>query len=686
MTKFLKTVFLLLAVLRVSGASKDSLENLLSTKLADSTRIEVLIKLSNEYRNSDTDKSVFLAQQAIALSKKTNRIADQGKAFHTLGTLYYLRARYPEALSAFLSSVKIREELKDSANLAKGYNNIALVHFEQLSFDEALKFHQKSIAIKQRRKDQAGLASSYGNVGNIYHKIGSDLNASGKSKQADSVFVIAYKYQEQSKGIQEKLVASDPSNSMYQLSLAASYNNLGNILYERALISGSDSQMKDALLLHQKALLIQERYNDFRGMSHSHINAAAIYDKLHNYEKALKEFRSALVLADSLGMREEKKVIYRGMSTVFETLGDLKQSLEYFKLFSSEKDSIHSVAKQEQISELQEAFNTKDREREIQLLNKNSEVAAAELEKEKLKKRSVTFGFILASVLVITVIALLFILWNRYKLKEKTSQQLELQNQMIGLKNKEITDSIRYAKKIQNAFLPPDQHVQRIIPDSFIFYSPKDIVSGDFYWVEEWGSKILIAVVDCTGHGVPGAFMSVVGYNLLNQAVNVYGLDKPSLILNHMNKAIYKVLHQSEEDFHVKDGMDVSLIAIDKYKLTLEFSGAFRPLWIVRKNHLEIIKGDKFPVGAYLGNEHKYTLREFQLMKGDRVYLFSDGYADQFGGPKGKKFKYNTLASMVQESDSRPMHEEGKLIENAFNEWKGNYEQIDDVCMLGVRV
>lgn len=669
------------------AAKEDSLETLLKKEIPDSVRIDVLNNLSLKLRNTDISRSEQLAHEAIRLSEKNKDRKSEARSMHTLATIYYLTANYAEGLKYYLSSVKIREELGDSANLAKGYNNIALIHFEQRNYDESLRFHEKSIAIKLKRNDLQGLASSYGNVGNIYHHLGSEASKKNEAKLADSLFTVASEYQNKALAIQQKLVAGNSSDPAYQLGLAGTYNNLGNISYERSILRNDDVLLQEARLYHEKALILQQMFGDQRGLSHSHINLASIFERTGEYDKVIREYEQALEIAGKLNFHEEMKVTYFGLSSAYEKKGDFRKSLEYYKLYSSEKDSILDIAKQEQIAEMQEKFNAKDKEREIQLLNKNRKIAEAELEKQHVVKRSFLIGLVLAIILIIMVVALLAIIWNRYKLKTKTSYKLEEQNRIIVRKNKEITDSITYARRIQLALLPPEHQINKVIPDSFIIYKPKDIVSGDFYWIEEWGRKILIAVADCTGHGVPGAFMSVVGYNMLNQAVNVYGMDKPAVILNHMNKWLYKILHQNTEEPTVKDGMDICLISIDKETKRLEYAGAYNPLWILRSGKLTNLKADKFPVGVHINDEHNiFTTREMQLEKGDQLYLFTDGFADQFGGPEGKKFKYRQLRDLIEAVAGKSMKEQGRHLENVFENWRGDTEQVDDICVLGIRI
>lgn len=685
---FLSGVFLIWITCAYAGNKVDSLENVLNGKIPDSTRIDVCNQLSYELKYSDPRKAEEYALQAVEISGKNGTPQEKARSQHTAGTIYYIQANYPEALNHYLAALRFREESHDSVNMAKAYNNIALVYYAMGDHLQSLQYHFRSIAIKQQRNDLNGLAFSYGNVGNIYYDMGSDAQKKDNIAEADSLFQIAKKYQENAREIQEKLVSDNPGTEVYEVGLAGTYNNLGNIALELGVLnSNSEILFGEALAYHKRALVIQEEYNDLVGKSHSHINIAGVYERQEQYDKSILEYTIALQVAQELDLPEEEKVVYEGLSQVYEKKGDFKRSLEYYKLYTAIKDSIFTDLKSEQIAEMQEKYNAEKNEKEIVVLSKDKKIAEAELEKEKLLKQSFTWGFILAAVIGLLTIAFLFILWNRYRLKTRITAQLEQQNALIGMKNKEITDSIRYAKRIQVSILPPDSHVARLIPDSFILYKPKDIVSGDFYWAEEWGGKTMLAVADCTGHGVPGAFMSIVGHNLLDQAVTVYGLDKPSLILNYTNKQLFKILHQDAEEHVIKDGMDISLVAIDHKNHKLEFAGAFNSLWLVRNNELTELRGDRLPVGALTGEiTHQFTNNEIAFEKGDRIYMMSDGFADQFGGPQGKKFKVRQLKQLLTETATLPMKDQGQKIAVAFEEWKGNLEQIDDVCIVGVRM
>ncbi|NQX98539.1 MAG: SpoIIE family protein phosphatase, partial [Flavobacteriales bacterium] len=277
------------------------------------------------------------------------------------------------------------------------------------------------------------------------------------------------------------------------------------------------------------------------------------------------------------------------------------------------------------------------------------------------------------------------------KVVERTAElvekqkEVEEQNEKISELYVEVTDSIKYAKGLQEAILPPDEFVKKSMPNAFILYKPKDIVSGDFYWVEEKNDKVYFAAVDCTGHGVPGAFMSIVGYNALNEALRTN--DDPASILDGLNKGISKTLHNNAMGSTTKDGMDLALCSYDKKTKILEYAGAYNPLYLVRDGEVNQLKADKFAIGGYFENpDQKYTNHTLQLQEKDYVYIFSDGYADQFGGPKGKKFMYKRFRDYLLALNGKKMSAQKEFLDLTLEEWKGPLEQIDDILVIGMHV
>lgn len=278
------------------------------------------------------------------------------------------------------------------------------------------------------------------------------------------------------------------------------------------------------------------------------------------------------------------------------------------------------------------------------------------------------------------------------KVKERTEevvrQRDENERQRLKLEDlyKAVTASIRYAKRLQNSILPPKEVIYSICPDSFVLYKPKDIVSGDFYWFEKTEKASFFAAVDCTGHGVPGAFMSLVGANGLNTSIREHNVTEPAEILDHLNKFVNESLNKSREENQIRDGMDIALCSIDYDKMELYYAGANNPLYIIRDEEFMIIKADKFAIGSFDPGTKKYNQHKVDLKKGDVIYLFSDGYADQFGGERGKKFLYNRFRQHLLSVHKEGMSQQKKYLQKTMFEWQGSFEQVDDILVVGVRI
>ena len=309
-----------------------------------------------------------------------------------------------------------------------------------------------------------------------------------------------------------------------------------------------------------------------------------------------------------------------------------------------------------------------------------------------------TIPFYILSVIVFVLLMFLGDKWRTRKLQEEKkiledkvterTQQLVIKNLELAERNKEIMDSIRYAKRIQEAILPSKKVINKHLKEAFVLYRPKDIVSGDFYWLEgRVNDKVLISAVDCTGHGVPGAFMSIVGYNVLNQTVYQDKITEPGKVLMALAAGVQNTLKMSASDgVEIKDGMDLSMCAIDFKNMKLEFSGAFNPLYHIRDDEFTEIKGDRIGIGGGISEAHHFSNHEMDLKKGDLIYLFSDGYADQFGGPNGKKFKSSQFKTLLAEICDKKMEEQQEILLEQFEKWRGDLEQVDDVLVIGIRI
>ena len=267
----------------------------------------------------------------------------------------------------------------------------------------------------------------------------------------------------------------------------------------------------------------------------------------------------------------------------------------------------------------------------------------------------------------------------------RQKEEVERQSRKVVELYKNVTDSIRYAKRLQESILPPERRIKELLPETFVYYRPKDIVSGDFYWFERIDDKVVFAAVDCTGHGVPGAFMSLIGHNGLNQAAKERNRSRPSEVLADLNRIAYEALHKDREQYLVRDGMDMALCSYDPARGVLEYAGANCPLYIVREGQVLPFAPDKNAIGSLDLTGHTFTDHRIRLQSGDMVYIFSDGYADQFGGPKGKKFLYRRFRELLVEISPQPADRQRNLLNDAFNAWRGAHEQVDDILVIGMR-
>ena len=380
------------------------------------------------------------------------------------------------------------------------------------------------------------------------------------------------------------------------------------------------------------------------------------------------------------------------MSELYELLNDYKNAYVYHKKFKQTKDTLDNIDVKERMAKMQGMYNTEKTEKENELLHKDNLLVhkANELQTAKLgRQNTIIFSGVIG---LVVVCGFLFFMYRSNLEKKKANniisqqkEEVEAQKKLVEHKNAEMLDSIRYAKHIQEAILPTGG-ATKILGDHFILYKPKDIVSGDFYWIHDGGEKIIVAAVDCTGHGVPGAFVSFVGHSNLIRCVNEFGLTEPGKILDKLNLLVNETLRQRMSDSKVRDGMDVSMLVIDKKENKLFFAGANNPLYKISEGVLTETKGNKQPVGTFLEEQSAaFTTHQFPLVKNEVAYIFTDGFADQFGGPRQKKFKYTQFKDVLIKNSNAPMLDQKNYLNLAFENWKGDLEQIDDVLVIGIK-
>jgi serine phosphatase RsbU (regulator of sigma subunit) len=414
--------------------------------------------------------------------------------------------------------------------------------------------------------------------------------------------------------------------------------------------------------------------------------------------KAIKKFEEALDAAKSEQNTQVQMDAHLALAELKDNVVNYKEALSHYKEFSELykmrllqdteilKDSVSGLQDKVQESNAEIAKKNSDIQKtegaldsltkeqlQAQLSIKDLELAnnQKELDLKSSENRRNILLFVLALALLISIFA-----GRAYILKRRGVK-------VLRQKNVEITESITYAKRIQEAILPAAGTFENLLKDSFIIYKPKDIVAGDFYWMEQVHGRILLAAADCTGHGVPGAMVSVVCNNALNRAVREFGLTTPAQILNKVRDLVIETFAAGKKD--IKDGMDIALLSLDVSNNLVEYAGANNSLFHVCNGKLNVIHADKQPIGKYAVSKD-FTNHKIQLNRGDSLYITTDGYMDQFGGKSGKKFKYVPFLELLAKVCEMPMNEQGNFINTVFEKWKGDFEQVDDVCVIGLRL
>lgn len=748
--QYLKYIFCFLAagIISVAGYCQssltDSLKNRLQSETQDTNKIFLAIELCKVYNNKDQyNDAVKYGKQAIELAEKLEKsdiakLSDfakkaDAKASINLGNSYEDIADYSNALAYYTRGLKLKEELGDKLGMDHATNNIGLVYENQGDYPTALDYFFKSLNLSIAIKDSSGILRAYNNIGVIYLNEGNNDEAinyfrkslkicesmQDKSGMADAYTNIGQRYQNANKLIsaldcyKKSLALRQETQDLDGMALA--YNNLG-VLYV-SLVSQPDTVKKrlintyysnvnpppslgdvdlmlmdSSLALHQKALEISQKINDKYKTVLALEGIGDLIKQRGQYSSALYYFRQGAAMAKQINAKLEYYNMLHDISQCYEKSGKADSALFYYEQAMAVKDSIFNSEKQKEIGREEAKFEYEKKQAIAEAETKRKFAIAAEQHKrQQLIIYTGLAGFIMLGFFSFFIAQRLKITRQQKSIIEdqkgkldKAFLQLEDANQLLEEKHKDLTDSIQYASRIQTALLTTDHYLGQHLGDYFILFKPRDIVSGDFYWALEHNGILYLACCDCTGHGVPGAFMSLLNITFLHQAVIEKRISQPDKIFENIRTSVIESLNP-DGSTDTKDGMDAVLCAFDFEKNMLSAACANNPLWIIRNGELIEFKADKIPIGE--GNESRaFTLHETALHKGDCIYMFSDGYADQFGGPNGKKYKQAQLKELLLSVHTKPMGEQKNILEKTFNEWKGNLDQVDDICVMGLRI
>lgn len=739
-------VLLLVSIIPVFSKAQDSdslLQSFRSEELSDSLRFDAIHKLTWSVIFSDMDKAKAYAGMHTELANQTQNEKQRARALNNLGVAHAVRADYETAQKYYEDGLAIREKIGDKPGMAATFNNLGILFKEQNALPKALDYFLRSLEIHEESGDKKNQSSSLNNIGTIYfeqedydkageyfsksYEIGKETN--NKANTANALLNLGLIEQEEDDhqlALEHFTEALKTYHEINELrSVSKSHYNIG-----RTFIS-----------LHSDSLLSEEAYLD-SAMYHYRIGlefARSIDSKFEEANalngigkvlladdqpsEALKYFTDAHLIAASSDLARVEAEALDGKYQCYKKLGNSGQALKAYERYIAIRDSLDSKDIQKKLIRSQlNAEYEKERlaaEQDRLAERKEQEKREALNEKERQKQRlviyAVTGGFILIAIFAL-------FLFNRFRVIKRQKELIEDQKVLVETQrditnqqkiklediNKELTDSISYAQKIQRAVLRSSEIIESGTNSYFNFYKPKDIVSGDFYWGLRKGDYLYIAVVDCTGHGVPGAFMSLLGISFLNQITSGNEVMDTHTILEELRKRVIRQLGQKGAHGESRDGMDAVLIRLDysrKENITMQYSGANNPVFMVRsksaqennsnpeadkvfekeKCTLFEFKGDKMPIGFHYRME-PFTSKSVALQSGDSVYLTSDGYPDQFGGPRNKRFMMRNFKELLCEMEGDDFVQRQEKLEAVFYDHMGDLDQLDDVCVLGISV
>lgn len=698
MRKFL--LFLIFAFYFFDGSSQniDSLLNVINNSKTDSAKITIFInRIIEPYRVAgniekaleyyekakhycDNEKRlqinlgveyvhILIAQEKYELATdsinkimvqaiKIKNLPAQANSLRAKALIKLYSGEYEKAAELYYDALLVWQETGSFQNFAVGYSDLGMINYYLGHFDKAANYWEKSAAIYKIKNDKSSLAGNLGNLALAYIELKNFYKAELSLKEAIEINLEEKKY----------------------TNLASAYTNFCKLEYQK-------KNIPKAIEYNNMAMEYYLKNKDVGQLSNGYSNGAELARSIKKYDEALVYINKAFEYENLRENKNNLNALYLNRAAIYYDIGKTKEAYEDLEQHITIKDSLINSDNQKAISELEKKYELSEKEKENQLLNEKLRVNEVESSRQQ-----ITIFLIAIILLIVAVVVFVLVKQNRQKNKinlelGEKNNIIEEKNKLVEAQHKDITDSIKYAERIQSAILPPDKLVQSTLPNSFVYFKPKDILSGDFYWMEETASHIFIAVADCTGHGVPGALISIINSNLLNKAVLEKNLNDPADILNAVNGWLTQVLHQSFNEDIVKDGMDVTLLAINKNNKEVVFAGAMNSIYVVSENSLNEYNGNKFPVGAFIEDKpQNFISQKVDLKQNDIIYLFTDGFPDQFGGPSGKKLKYKALKELLISVSSLPVLDQKEKINTAFHQWKGDYEQVDDVCLIGVRV
>lgn len=719
------------------SSAVDSLRQIIKKANHDTIIVKTYIEIGDLFELSMPDSAIYFYQKAADVAQqnystytseennylKYKYLSQFATAVRYIGVVQTTHGDYEKAIENYLTVLKFSEILiKESKNqkliyeskkgMSMCFTNIGVIQKEQRNYDKTIEYYLKALSIKEELNDKRGEANCIVNLASIYGLLGNYDKSIEYFSKALSL----------SAEIGNKLIESE------------CYYGIGNINLEQAKnykdLNECKKSYETALFYYFKALKIKEEINDKSGLvlvlgnisnlnlciADSTLNSAKLSkaERLKYFNESIKYGLKSFSIAEELNSTPLKNKIASYLFNSYKEVGNISKSLEFALIYIRTKDKLFNEEKTKALTEMSTKYESEKKQLEIDKMQKQKELdnKTIEAQQSENRKQQVIIISSIGGFVIILIFSL--IIFRMFRHKRKANILLEKQNAEISQQKEEIeaqrdeietqrdlvtsqkehieeihknvTDSINYAERIQRSFLATKELLDENLKDYFVLFRPKDVVSGDFYWAGKLNNgNFAVVTADSTGHGVPGAIMSILNISSIEKAIE-QGENDPSEILNKTRKTIIERLKKDGSSDGGKDGMDASLICFNFNNQLLTYASANSHIWVIRENNLIVLESDKMPIGKHEKDKISFNKHEFQLMSGDIIFTLTDGFQDQFGGANGKKFLSKNLKQLIVANCQLPMEQQKQVLENTLIDWIGDGEQIDDITILGIKI
>ncbi|WP_299462357.1 tetratricopeptide repeat protein [uncultured Microscilla sp.] len=704
----------LVAHVQAQTPKADSLKALLKNyPQRDTQYVNLLNATGMKIYSSNPEQTAGYGKKALELSQKLNYLKGIAQAYHTLGVSRYVKGKYAQAAQYYRKALNFYRKTNNRYKVASIQSNLGTLSIWQANYDQSIKHFMKAVTYFKSINDHGALANCYNSLG-VVHKRRGDLNEAKKYYQ---LALTGFRGAKNDAGIASALInlgrISQVQGQWKQaidfnfkaLKIAKKTNNkraLSTCYHNIGEVKASQGKHREAIVYYQKTIDIEEEFKSLPGQAYTYNFLAESYRMLKEYQEAEALLKLSNDLAKKSKARTELKYNYLFQARLDSSQGKYLDAFEAYKQYTSVKDSLFNIQKSKQIARMQTQFKTKEKEQTILLLKEKERI-----QKYIIKRKNLWLGII--GLGLFSALALAYVWYRYYINKKKNNEQLqklnyelnqhqdeiiaqhdfiEEQRDRLEEQHTKITKSLQAANHLQRATLPATEHVLGILPKHFIMYRPKDIVSGDFYWVEKIEAQTFVIMGDGTGHGVPGAFMALIATTLIDRIVKNWRVTEPAAILTMMHQEVRNILHQQDNDN--QDGVDIGICVFtpkDKEVTHLTFAGARRPLLYMRPNDQEMqeLKANRKSIGGFRKNNGTFDQHTVEVPHQTSFYLYTDGYSDQNNQDR-RKFGQQAFREMLQQIYQQSCATQLTHLEKSLDEFMKDTEQRDDIAVIGWKI